>query len=131
MLRRLFPAFCVLLCLPLSAQGPVRSEKDAADDEPDDNEVSIYVRPSPLGNVSLSFYSTSGAFLDVVPKALNCSWVEAVRTSTQVRGACRGWLKPSAESSSATLRLAPLVAALTRSGATHVDVSLMPDRLVW
>jgi hypothetical protein len=128
MLRRLFPAFCVLLCLPLSAQGPVRSEKDAADDEPDDNKVSVYVHPSRLGNVSFSFYNYSGAFLDAIPMALNCSWVEATRTSTQVHGACRGWLKPSAGSSSGTLRLAPLVRALHRRGATSVEMSLTPNR---
>lgn len=113
------------MSLPIAAQGPVRSGKDAADDEPDDNSVRVYVRPSPLGNVSFSFYNSSGAFLDLIPMALNCSWVEAERTSYQVRGTCRGWLKRSAGSPSGTLRLAPLVTALRRRGATPVDVSLM------
>ena len=115
MLRRLFPLLCVLLSLPVAAQGPVRLDKDAADDEPDDNNVSIYVRPSPLGNVNFSFYNTSEAFLNLVPKALNCSWVDAERTSHHVRGTCRGWLKPSAGSSSSTSRRCFMTSTMTAS----------------
>ncbi len=79
---------------------------------------------SPLGNVTISLFSESAASLDVVPGALDCVWVEASRTKYGVTGACRGWLKPSEGSSTGTLRLAPLVAALERRGATPVEVSL-------
>lgn len=115
-MRAILPLLLVL-ALPAALGG-------AADDDPDDDKtVAVEVRVSPLGNVNLTFYSYSGGFLDVIPGALNCSWLESGRTEYTVHGTCRGWLKPS-EGDNGTLRLAGLVAALEQRGAHSVEVRL-------
>jgi Zn-dependent protease with chaperone function len=130
---RLLSIIYLLLGLPLAAQGPEKQNgvatadvSDNSDDDSDhDTTVRVSVRPSSLGNVSFTFYGSSGIFLDLLPKVLNCSWVETERNDYRVEGTCRGWLQQSLDPSSGRLRLAPLVAALERRGARPVELNLL------
>jgi Zn-dependent protease with chaperone function len=128
MRRRLLPGLCLfLLSFPLAAQGPVKPDSGDADDDDRDDDIPVYVdvRTSPLGNVSIALLSGPAAWMDVVPAALHCDWLETSRTKYELSGTCRAWLKPSPETSSGTLRLAPLVAAFALRGATSVEVNVI------
>ena len=122
-MRRL--AISIFTCLA-AAPGFGQAADEPADYEPGNRVATVFARPLPRGDVSITIslegLSTEPGLAGALRESLGCDWRPETNRSSYVSGTCRRLLKSHGGMVDDTLRLALLVAALRKAGADHVYV---------
>src|SRR6185503_12571199 len=99
----------------------------AGDEVPDIPTIDIYVKANLRGDVDImaSAVGIKGDLAAIVRQTRLCDWREKTAQPHYVSGTCRRMLKSDGFQVDDQIRLAPLVSAFHKAGASEVHIEVM------